>query len=70
MMALLLKPVLYIFSHIWHHCTTLGVLSSEKKSLSELSELLDLAEGFEERDRCLSGDSREHLKEFGQILAK
>ena len=41
-MALLLKPDLYIFSHIWHHCTTLGVLSSEKKSLSELSELLDL----------------------------
>lgn len=27
-------------------------------------------EGFEERDRCLSDDSREHLKEFYQILTK
>lgn len=60
----LFYPIIFTFALIRRHWTTLGALSSERESLNRISVRLDLMDRFQEEDRFLSDDSREHLKEF------
>ena len=64
------RPLLYILAQIYRRWTTLGVLSSERDSLNHLSDILGAACGLQEGNRCLSADSREHLKEFGRTQTR
>ena len=64
------RPLLHILAQIYRRWTTLGVLSSERYSLNQLSDILDPACGSQEGNRCLSADSREHLKEFGRTQTR
>ena len=62
-----LAPYLAQILYSW---TTLGILSSEREYLNQLSRYLDSMDNVQENDRCLSDDSREHLKEFGRTRSK
>ena len=68
--AIAFYAIPYFLAQRLRRCTTLGALSSERETLNRLSLILDLTDIIQEGEQCLSDDSREHLKEFGRILAR